>query len=151
VLQSVLWEWPQHASGNMGNIRRCGRRGSTVLAGEICGLRGTRHKPIIMLTALFICVTWEWRWIWMRACTFYGGDVRLADAAVGMLQARVRPQKTRKRLNLNGTVIQIFKWTCAPVVLDWESRELAGIALDPTRSLCPSRRWWRVEPGELAA
>jgi len=45
----------------------------------------------------------------MRACTFYGGDVRLADAAVGMLQARVRPQKTRKRLNLNGTVIQIFK------------------------------------------
>jgi len=28
--------------------------------------------------------------------------------------------------------------------------ELAGIALDPTMSLCPSRRWGRGEPGELA-
>jgi len=27
---------------------------------------------------------------------------------------------------------------------------LAGIALDPTSCLCPSRRWGRGEPGELA-
>jgi len=28
--------------------------------------------------------------------------------------------------------------------------DLAGIAPDPTSSLCPSRRWGRDEPGELA-
>jgi len=28
--------------------------------------------------------------------------------------------------------------------------ELAGIALDATMSLCPSKRWGRGEPGELA-
>jgi len=40
-----------------GSMRHCASRGSIILAGEVCGLRSMQHKPMIMLTALPICVT----------------------------------------------------------------------------------------------
>jgi len=103
---------------------------------KLCCLEGLAmlvSKALVFLSRIG-SVGWVW---WFSICdTFNGNTLVLWGWSV------INPGVSSGGTS-NSMILPQWYWT-------GPGHDLAGIALHPTSFLCPSRRWGRGEPGELA-